>query len=115
MLNRHLSHLSQDLRLNKKPSVSLNPGWGVPTPYSGLCGHQAYMWHTDILASITSMLKPGSVFNPSIWEAEAGRSLSLRLAWSTERGPGQPGLHRETLSHKQKQTNNNKSPPMFIR
>jgi hypothetical protein len=23
-------------------------------------------------------------FNPSSWEAEAGRFLSLRLAWSTE-------------------------------
>jgi hypothetical protein len=39
-------------------------------------------------------------FNPSTWEAEAGRFLSLRLAWSSERSPGQPGLHRETLSQK---------------
>ena len=39
-------------------------------------------------------------FNPSFWEAEAGRSLSLRLAWSIEQAPGQPGLHRETLSLK---------------
>jgi hypothetical protein len=31
-------------------------------------------------------------------EAEAGRSLSLTLAWSTEQVLGQPGLHRETLS-----------------
>ena len=30
--------------------------------------------------------------------AEAGRSLSSRVAWSTEQVPGQPGLHRETLS-----------------
>ena len=37
-------------------------------------------------------------FDLSTWEAEAGRSLSLRPAWSTERVPGQPGLHRETLS-----------------
>jgi hypothetical protein len=31
--------------------------------------------------------KPGMVvhaFNPSTWEAEAGRFLSLRPAWSTE-------------------------------
>jgi hypothetical protein len=33
-------------------------------------------------------------FNPSTWEVEAGRSLSSRPAWSTERIPGQPGLHR---------------------
>jgi hypothetical protein len=30
---------------------------------------------------------------PARWEAEAGRFLSLRPAWSTERVPGQPGLH----------------------
>jgi hypothetical protein len=37
-------------------------------------------------------------FNPSTWEAEAGGFLSSRPAWSTEWVPGQPGLHRETLS-----------------
>ena len=36
-------------------------------------------------------------FNPSIWEPEAGRSLSSRPAWSTKQVPGWPGLHRETL------------------
>ena len=35
-------------------------------------------------------------FNPSTWEAEAGRFLSSRPAWSTERVPGQPWLDRET-------------------
>ena len=30
--------------------------------------------------------------------AEAGGFLSLRPAWSSEQVPGQPGLHRETLS-----------------
>ena len=34
------------------------------------------------------------VFNPNTWEAEAG----LKLAWSIDRDPGQPELHRETLS-----------------
>ena len=37
-------------------------------------------------------------FSPSTWEAEAGRILSSRPAWSTEWIPGQPLLHRETLS-----------------
>jgi hypothetical protein len=41
-------------------------------------------------------------FNPSTWEAEAGGFLSSRPAWSTECVPGQPGLHRETLSQKKK-------------
>jgi hypothetical protein len=44
--------------------------------------------------------------NPGTWEAEAGEILSSWPAWSTERAPGQPGLHRETLSRKtNKQTN----------
>jgi hypothetical protein len=41
-------------------------------------------------------------FNPSTWEAEAGGFLSSRPAWSTEWVPGQPELHRETLSRKTK-------------
>jgi hypothetical protein len=41
-------------------------------------------------------------FNPSTWEAEAGRFLSSRPAWSTERVLGQLGLHREILSQKKK-------------
>jgi hypothetical protein len=43
-------------------------------------------------------------FNPSTREAEAeaGGFLSSRPAWSTEWVPGQPGLHRETLSQKTK-------------
>jgi hypothetical protein len=41
-------------------------------------------------------------FNPSTREAEAGRFLSLRPAWSTKWVSGQPGLYRETLSRKTK-------------
>lgn len=37
-------------------------------------------------------------FSPSIWEAEVGRCLSLRLVWSMQQVPGQPGLSRKTLS-----------------
>ena len=33
-------------------------------------------------------------FNPSIWEAEAGRSLSSRPVWSKKWVLGQPGLPR---------------------
>ena len=45
-------------------------------------------------------------FNPSTQEAEAGRSLSsLKPRWSTQQVSGQPGLHRETLSQKQKEQN----------
>ena len=42
-------------------------------------------------------------------EAEAGGFLSSKPAWSTEWVPGQPGLHRETLSRKtNKQTKKTK-------
>jgi hypothetical protein len=54
--------------------------------------------------------EPGMVvhaFNPSTREAkaeaEAGRSLNSRPAWSTEWVPGQPGPHRKTLSCKTKE------------
>jgi hypothetical protein len=45
-------------------------------------------------------------FNPGTWEAEKGGFLSSRPAWSTEWVPGQPGLHRKTLSQKQKTKQN---------
>jgi hypothetical protein len=47
--------------------------------------------------------------NPSTREAEAGGFLSSRPAWSTKWVPGQPGLHRETLSPKQNKTKKNKN------
>jgi hypothetical protein len=53
------------------------------------------------LLSLKPLCSPDVVahsFNPSTWEAEAGGSLSSKPAWSTKRVPGQPRLHRETLS-----------------
>ena len=47
-------------------------------------------------------------FNPSTQEAEADGSLSSRSAGSTEQVPGQPWLHRETLSPKTKKKNKKK-------
>jgi hypothetical protein len=47
-------------------------------------------------------------FNPSTWEAEAGRSLGLRPAWTTEWVPEQPGLHKEILSCKTNKQNQKK-------
>ena len=38
------------------------------------------------------------------WEAEAGGSMSLRLASSIEQIPGQPGLHRRNPVLKNKKT-----------
>ena len=53
-------------------------------------------------------------FNPSIQEAEAGRFLSSRPAWSTDWIPGLPGLHTEKPCLKNqksnsKSNNNNKN------
>jgi hypothetical protein len=65
-----------------------------------------------ILSSKNESWQPGVVvhaFNPSSWEAEAGGFLSSRPAWSTEWVPGQPGLHRETLSRKTKQKTKTKN------
>ena len=47
-------------------------------------------------------------FNPSTWEAEAGGFLSSRPAWSTKWVPGEPGIHRETLSQKTNKQKTNK-------
>jgi hypothetical protein len=52
--------------------------------------------------SISSQAVLAHTFNPGTWETEAGGFLRSRPAWSTEWVPGQPGLHRETLSRKKK-------------
>ena len=50
-------------------------------------------------------------FNPSTWEAEAGKSLNTRIALYTKLFPGHPGLYRETRPKKPtKQTKQNKKP-----
>ena len=51
--------------------------------------------------------------NPSTQEAEAGRFLNSRPAWSTKGVPGQPGLYREILSQKTKKTKQNKTKKEF--
>ena len=79
------------------PSVEKEP----PPRCLGKTVHFCCLW-------LTRRAQPGMLahaFDPSTWEAEAGRFLSLRPAWSTKWVSGQPGLHRETLSQKNKQTN----------
>jgi hypothetical protein len=51
---------------------------------------------------MASQVMLGHTFNSSTQEEQTGLFLSLRLAWSTEQVPGQPRLHRETLSQKKK-------------
>jgi hypothetical protein len=69
--------------------------------------------HITINKSFKKPKQPGMVvhaFNPSTREAEAGGFLGSRPAWSTKWVPGQPGLYRETLSQKNKQTNKKPKP-----
>jgi hypothetical protein len=52
---------------------------------------------------------------PALWETDKGGFLSSRPAWSTEGVPGQPGLHRETLSRKTKRKQGKtKQPQIFV-
>jgi len=57
-------------------------------------------------------------FNPSSWEAKAGRSLRLRAAWSTSHVSEQLRLHRKTLSQENETKCNSchggDLPPFFL-
>jgi hypothetical protein len=62
-------------------------------------------WVKALAAKPENLMVVMHAFNPSTGEAEAGGFLSSRAAWSTKWVPGQPGLHRETLSQKKNQQN----------
>ena len=89
------------------------PGTGIQASWSNKPTHPVSLVITsppDRLALLSlpiqnTLFRPGLLahtFNPSTWEAEAGGFPSSKPAWSTEWVPGQPGLHRETLSRKKK-------------
>jgi hypothetical protein len=67
------------------------------------------IFKNTFLKSLHSRAVVAHTINLSTWEAEAGGFLGSRPAWFTERVPGQPGLHRETLSLKQNKTKQNKT------
>jgi hypothetical protein len=77
--------------------------WEIEAGGLGIQGRRQ-LWYS--LLYIRSCLKTKIIapvvmaysFNPSTREAEGGGSLSSRPAWFTDRVPGQPGLHKETLS-----------------
>jgi hypothetical protein len=73
--------------------------------------HLHHFKNEETKAQKASLAVVAHAFNPSTWEAEAGRFLSSRPAWSTEWVPGQPGLYRETLSPTNKQTNKQTNNP----
>jgi hypothetical protein len=87
--------------------------WAHPTAFeSGSGGGVGVGQGFMLRSSQVGRAGVAHAFNPSTREAEAGGFLSSRPAWSTEWVPGQPGLHRETLSGKQKnkKTKNKKKP-----
>lgn len=51
--------------------------------------------------SLSESLVMAHSFNLSTWEAMAGGSLGLRLAWSSELVPGQTATQRNPVSQKQ--------------
>ena len=82
----------------------------VPVDFVGsnicsFCNSKHFLESYLHLKEISCGVVVAHAFNPSTWEAEAGRFLSLRPAWSTKWVPGQPGLHRETLSQKNQKSN----------
>jgi hypothetical protein len=72
-----------------------------------MCKPSTYTHTKKNLKTFFSRAVVVHAFNPSTW---AGGFLSLKAAWFTERAPGQPGLHRETLSRKNKNNNKTKQP-----
>jgi hypothetical protein len=91
-------------QISKRPSLNMTTGKNsflkVILWLPRLCYGTYVPAYTDTLKQSQSWAVMVHTFNPSTWEAEAGGSLSSRPAWSTEWAPGQPGLHRETLSQK---------------
>jgi hypothetical protein len=83
-----LSHLTSPLFTFLKNVKKIYIGLGDLVSSSGTSKHAIYT-HTDKHADIHTFKKiSGAVvanaFNPSTWEAEAGRFLSSRPTWSTE-------------------------------
>jgi hypothetical protein len=77
----------------------------IPCAIRVLRWHQSWHGKRQITSVFARRVVVAHAFNPRTWEAETGRFLSSRPAWSTKWFPGQPGLYRETLSPKTKQYN----------
>ena len=103
--------LGFELRTSVSAGSFLNH-WAISPAQKGyffkqiLLTNNSFMWlvFLQLIEKLSKMLSKVVVhaFNPSTWETEAGRFMSLRPAWPTKWVPGQPGLPRETLSKKPK-------------
>ena len=85
------------------PSLALSiQVWWDLTPSSGLHRNLNSPAHKSFKNEKTGWAIVAHTFDLSTLEAETGRSLSLIPVLSTDKVPGWSGLHRETLSQKQK-------------
>jgi hypothetical protein len=103
------------------------PGFQSPTFQSSFNPFIAYRFTVAVWLSISArgssyLVKPAScswctvayTLNPSTQEAEAGRTLSSRLAWSIEWVSSRMTKpHRETLSRKQTNQQKHLSPQLY--
>lgn len=62
----------------------------------------------NIIIQQNSQVLVARAFSPRAQEREADISLGLRLVWSREPVPGQPGLHRNPVLEKKKGKKQNK-------
>lgn len=93
MLDVKLDHLSED-------NFSL-----LAIRFPLICHSEVCKWYRPLkrihIGKITEAVLKGTMvvpdFNPSHWEAVAGRYLKLRSNWS-EQVPGHPVTHKEILS-----------------
>jgi hypothetical protein len=76
-----------------------------PRPNLGLAWTKSWRWARVLYTSAVTLVRRFKgwrvvvhTLDSSTWEAEAGKSTSLRPVWPTDWISGQPGLYRETLS-----------------
>jgi hypothetical protein len=62
-------------------------------------GSKKYMLPTKEISCNSRQTVMVHIFNPSTQEAEGGRSLISRLAWSADRVPRQPRLQKRWMSN----------------
>jgi hypothetical protein len=100
-------------------ALNISLAWERVSLYTSSCRHVPTCQQTDLPPTLLSVFfffflklgkkteaQPGSG-GAHLWSQHLGGrvrqiSVSWRPAWSTESVPGQPGLHRETLSQKKK-------------
>jgi len=79
-------------------------GW-VPLKHKKNWGEETGIIHRISMLLLAQAGMVARSLNHGAWEAEAGKSLSSRLPWSTEWVPGKSELYRESLSQQTNKQN----------